>query len=272
MTAAADDPTVEEAFEAYLAGRRVPAARSGLASFADAVRASASEPGRPSAALADLLANGLLLDQPGPAAQPSRGTRRRRTRMLAPALLAKLMSAGLAAKAATVAGVAVVGLTTVGFTGNLGPAQHTFATLVDQATPFTAPDPAPAQADLAGTPADDGTGATPVTSPSPGEAPTELSTAGTDDSRQESDDSAEKAAGTARPAHPSNYGGQVREWAHQKNEDRKSGATTVPAKPSKQSRHGRSGDGSGGDSEQGSHGSGGSDDFGSTDGSDGSDH
>jgi uncharacterized membrane protein YgcG len=185
--------------------------------------------------------------------------------MLAPALLAKLMSAGLAAKAATVAGVAVVGLTTVGFTGNLGPAQHTFATLVDHATPFTAPDPTPAQADLAGTPADDGTGSTPVTSPSPGEAATDLSTAGTDDSQQESDDSAEKAAGTAKPAHPSNYGGQVSEWAHQKNEDRKSGATTVPAKPSKHSSVDGSGDSSGGDSEQGSsHGSG---DSGSSDGS-----
>ena len=153
--------------------------------------------------------------------------------MLVPALFAKIASAGLAAKAATVAGVAVVGLSTAGFTGNLGPVQHPFATLVDHATPFTAPDPAPAPADVV-PPSNDQTGTTPpVTSPTPGETAADPSTTVTGTSHREGDDSAEKSAEVTRPAHPSNYGGAVSDWAHQKNEDRKTGASTVPAKPSK---------------------------------------
>jgi hypothetical protein len=219
MTTPADDPAVEEAFESYLAGRSVPAGEVRLVSFADAVRASATEPGRPNAVLAELLATGLLQDQTGPAARPARRPRRRRTRVLASALFAKIASAGLAAKAATAVGVTVVGLTTAGFTGNLGPVQHGFATLVDHATPFTAPDQAPASEPQPSTDGD--TVPTPAeTSPSGTPSPDAVTGTGISDD-------------AGRPAHPSNYGGQVSDWAHQKNSDRKSGATTVPAKPTK---------------------------------------
>ena len=226
MTTPADDPAVEEAFEAYLAGRSVPARDVRLVSFADAVRASATEPGRPNAALAELLATGLLQDQTGPAARPARRPRRRRTRVLASALFAKIASAGLAAKAATAVGVTVVGLTTAGFTGNLGPVQHGFATLVDHATPFTAPDQAPASdpqpstdGETVSTPAETSPVATP-SEPSDTTSPDAVTGTGISDD-------------AGRPAHPSNYGGLVSDWAHQKNSDRKSGATTVPAKPTK---------------------------------------
>jgi hypothetical protein len=225
MTTPADDTAVEEAFEAYLAGRSVPPGQVRLGSFADAVRASATEPGRPNAALAELLATGLLQDQPGPAARPARRPRRRRTRVLASALFAKIASAGLAAKAATAVGVTVVGLTTAGFTGSLGPAQHGFATLVDHATPFTAPDQTSATDPQPST--DDETVPTPTeTAPTP----TEPSESPTPDAVSGTGDEADQTDGTA---HPSNYGGQVSDWAHQKNSDRKSGATTVPAKPTK---------------------------------------
>jgi hypothetical protein len=152
MTTPARDDVVERAFEAALAGRPAPTGESGLVAFTEAVRASATAPGRPSAALAELLVTGLLTDQSSPSAAtarsagrdasqaPARG-RRRRIRMLAPALFSKIAAAGLAAKAATVAGVAVVGLSTAGFVGALPTsAQHAFATVVDHATPFTAPD------------------------------------------------------------------------------------------------------------------------------------
>ena len=66
MTTPADDSAVEDAFEAYLAGRPVPEGAAGLAAFAEAVRATATLPGRPTAALAELLATGLLTDQSSP--------------------------------------------------------------------------------------------------------------------------------------------------------------------------------------------------------------
>src|SRR3954454_7382431 len=123
MTTAADDSTVENAFEAYLAGRPVPEEAvgtfHGVAAFAEAVRATATQPGRPSAALAELLATGLLADQPSPSARtaepagtpPSRRApriRRRRFAMFIPALVAELLSAGAVAQAATGAGIVVV--------------------------------------------------------------------------------------------------------------------------------------------------------------------
>jgi hypothetical protein len=236
MTTAADDSAVEEAFEACLAGRVVPAAGTGLASFADAVRASATEPGRPSGALADLLATGLLTDLPSPStrtARPARG-RRRRIRMLLPALIAKIASAGMAAKAATGAGIVIVGLTSAGFTGSLpDPAQHTFATVVDSVTPLTAPDPeAPADPTTATTPA-----TTTATTTDDKAATTGTGTDGADDVT--GDDSGE-------PAHPSNFGGtvssdakdggvdgqQVSQEAHDKNRDRKGGSAVVAPSPS----------------------------------------
>ena len=131
MTTPADDTAVENAFEAFLAGRPVPVEAADLAVFAEAVRATATQPGRPNAALADLLATGLLTDQPSPStrtarsagAPPSRGTRtrnRRRFAMIFPALLAKILSAGAVAQAATGAGVVLVVATGAGATGVLG--------------------------------------------------------------------------------------------------------------------------------------------------------
>ena len=100
MTTAADDIAGEAAFEAFLARRPVPEEAADLAAFAGAVRATATVPGRPNAALAELLATGLLTDQSMPSARtaPSAGSsprrsrvrRRRRFAMFLPALLAKL--------------------------------------------------------------------------------------------------------------------------------------------------------------------------------------
>ncbi len=139
MTTAADDPAVEDAFEALLAGRPAPDGAAGLAAFTEAVRATATSPGRPNAALAELLATGLLVDQSSPsqtarsAGSPegSRSRIRRRTAMFFPALLAKLLSAGAVAQAATGATVVVVAFTGAGVAGVLpGPVQDTFTSIV----------------------------------------------------------------------------------------------------------------------------------------------
>jgi hypothetical protein len=114
MTTPADATADERAFEACLAGRPVPDGAAGLAAFTDAVRASATEPGRPNAALAELLATGLLV----PTQEPSRGTAgrpartsRKRPQMLISTLVAKFAAAGAVAKAAAGTGVVVVALT-----------------------------------------------------------------------------------------------------------------------------------------------------------------
>jgi hypothetical protein len=134
MTTPADDLATEAAFEAFLVGRVVPEQAAstfdGVAAFAGAVRASATQPGRPNAALAELLATGLLTDQSSPSCRtagaagstPSRRARvrRRRFAMFFPALLAKLLSAGAVAQAATGAGVVLVVATGAGATGLLG--------------------------------------------------------------------------------------------------------------------------------------------------------
>ncbi|NYJ06093.1 hypothetical protein [Petropleomorpha daqingensis] len=129
MTTAADDATVEEAFEAFLARRPVPGQGASVAAFAEAVRSSASAPGRPNAALADLLANGLLTDQPIRSARTA-PRRRRRAAMFFPALLAKIVSAGAVAQAATGAGIVFVAFTGAGVAGALPDSlQHGFATV-----------------------------------------------------------------------------------------------------------------------------------------------
>ena len=114
MTTPADVRTDEEAFAACLAGRPVPAGAQGLAAFTDAVRASATEPGRPNAALAELLATGLLV----PTQEPSRGTAgrpartsRKRPHVLLSTLTAKFAAAGAVAKAACATGAVAVALT-----------------------------------------------------------------------------------------------------------------------------------------------------------------
>lgn len=249
MTTPADETAVEEAFEAYLAGRTVPSVGADLACFADAVRASATQPGRPSDALAELLATGLLTDLSSSSARTTRSApsgRRRRTRMFLPALFAKLASAGLLTKAATVAGVAVVGLATAGFSGHLpDPAQHTFATVVDFATPLTAPDPdAPA--------AGDGTTNTDGTTDTAGTTTTGGATGATDTGTD----------GGTVPQHPDNFGSQVSQdardggvdgqqisqEAHDRNQQRKSGTVATSPSPSEPTEAGDStGDSTGDD-------------------------
>ncbi|MET0787932.1 MAG: hypothetical protein ABWY33_01700, partial [Cellulomonas sp.] len=151
MTTAADDSAVEDAFEALLAGRPVPEGAAGLAAFTQAVRTSATPPGRPNAALAELLATGLLTDQSSPSARtagtagsppvrPSRVRIRRRAAMIFPVLIAKFLSAGAVAQAATGASVVVVAFTGIGAVGALpAPVQDTFATVVETVTPLEAP-------------------------------------------------------------------------------------------------------------------------------------
>jgi hypothetical protein len=227
-----------------LAGRPVPSAESGLVAFTEAVRASATAPGQPSAALAELLVTGLLTDQSSPSTAtarsagrdarraPARG-RRRRLRMLAPALFAKIASAGLAAKAATVAGVAVVGFSTAGFVGALPtPAQHTFATVVDDATPFTAPDPATASATT---------------------DPTDTTTAPTDDPTPATEDPSAPAAPTTTtdaPATPTPFGQQVSQMAHENKANGHPGVDGQTVSSMAHQRHASATDESGDDSGQ----------------------
>jgi hypothetical protein len=122
MTTPADATADERAFEACLAGRPLPDGAVGLAAFTDAVRAGATEPGRPNAALAELLVTGLLV----PTQEPSRGTAgqpartsRKRPRMLISTLVAKFAAAGAVAKAAAAGGVVAVALTGAATAGAL---------------------------------------------------------------------------------------------------------------------------------------------------------
>src|ERR687893_412573 len=132
MTTPADVRTDEEAFAACLSGRPVPAGAQGLAAFTDAVRASATAPGRPNAALTELLATGLLV----PTQEPSRGTAgrpartsRKRPHVLISTLTAKFAAAGAVAKAAAAGGVVAVALTGAATAGAL-PGQDDTTTAV----------------------------------------------------------------------------------------------------------------------------------------------
>ena len=122
MTTPADVRTDEEAFAACLAGRPVPAGAQGLAAFTDAVRAGTTEPGRPNAALAELLATGLLVptQEPslGTAGRPAR-TSRKRPHVLISTLVAKFATAGAVAKTAAAGGVVAVALTGAATAGTL---------------------------------------------------------------------------------------------------------------------------------------------------------
>jgi hypothetical protein len=174
MTTAADDTADEAAFEAFLAGRPVPGQVDGgspaVAAFAGAVRATATLPGRPSAALAELLVTGLLTDQPSPSTRtaPSAGStprrsrvRRRRFAMFFPALLAKFLSAGAVAQACSGAGIALVAFTGAGAAGVLpGPVQDTFSSVVGSDTTAADESTTPEEGDGAATatPTETGTG------------------------------------------------------------------------------------------------------------------
>lgn len=152
MTTTAEDAAVEDAFEAYLSGRAVPDAAAGsfpaIAAFGDAVRSTAAHPGRPAAALAELLVTGRLTDQLSPssrtagsAGQPPRKApvrRRRRFTMFLPALIAKFLSAGAIAQVATGAGVALAAFTGAGAAGVLpGSVQDAFSSVVGTASSGT---------------------------------------------------------------------------------------------------------------------------------------
>jgi type IV secretory pathway VirB10-like protein len=245
MTTAADDVAAEEAFEAFLAGRPVPEAVAGtfagVAAFADAVRTTATGPGRPNAALAELLVTGLLTDQTSPSTvtarsagkslrRPSRVRRRRRSAMFFfPALVAKILSAGAIAQAATGAGIVVVAFTGAGAAGVLpGPVQDTVATVVETVTPFDLPhshdpvkpeDTTPAPTLPTATTTSEDTEnpptETPETEPTEPAGPT--STASNSFGKRVSEDA--KDGGVD--------GQEISREAHERNEARKSGSTAT---------------------------------------------
>jgi uncharacterized membrane protein YgcG len=177
--------------------------------------------------------------------------------MLGPAMFAKFLSAGVAAKAATVAGVVVVGFGTAGFTGELPDhVQQTFATVVDHATPFSAPTPkvesdAETSTDPTGTSTD-------TTGDSTDASTDDSSTAGAGqvEDKQGDDNQGDDNQGTSadssgsqgddtqdggtpvvaqHPVHPDNHGATVSAEAHRRNQARQSAAEA--ARPA-HSQHG----------------------------------
>ena len=220
MTTAADDRTAEDAFEASLAGRPVPGEAAGLAAFTSAVRSTATQPGRPNAALAELLSTGLLTDQSSPSTRtapaagplPSRSARsrtRRRFTVIVPALIAKFLSAGAVAQAATGATVVVVAVTGAGTVGALpDDAQETFSDLTG--INETVEEPTDELAEPVTEPVvDEGDGADPTEVPLT-EVPEEEADAGTFDA-------AVWAAGYDPAVYPS-FGAWVSLAAHNKGE------------------------------------------------------
>ncbi|TQN35674.1 hypothetical protein FHU33_4902 [Blastococcus colisei] len=153
---------LDDAFEAYLAGRLVPAEAAPLALFADSVREMSARPGRPSAGLAELLVTGLLTGsvdgstEPAPTARgaaatalPGRSRRRSRMFTVLAAGLAKFASAGAVAHATAGVGVALAGVTSAGAAGVLpAPIQDGVATTIEAVTPFELPDSADDRASL----------------------------------------------------------------------------------------------------------------------------
>ena len=111
MTPPADARAAEEAFEAALAGRPATADARALTAFTDAVRAGATAPGRPNAALAELLATGLLTDPSRTTVGRPARTSRKRPRMILSTLVAKFAAAGAVAKATTAGGAVALALT-----------------------------------------------------------------------------------------------------------------------------------------------------------------
>jgi hypothetical protein len=227
MTKPADDTAVEYAFEAYLAGRPVPAETAdtfaGVAAFAEAVRATATQPGRPNAGLAELLATGLLTDQSSPSARtarsagapPSRGAsrirNRRRFAMIFPVLLAKFLSAGALAQAATGAGLVLVVATGAGATGVLGDdVQETVTSVVGITADETAGDDVVAVEDETSTDAGTEAGIVPT--------PVVETTAPAEPTEEEFDAAVSAATG---PAEDQTFGqwvsrlAQAREWRAQ---------------------------------------------------------
>jgi hypothetical protein len=213
MTTAADDSAVEEAFEAYLAGKPVPETAATLAAFAGAVRATATQPGRPNAALAELLATGLLVDQPPLSARTAK--RRRRRMWFITAIFAKIASAGAIAQAATGAGIVLVGFTGVGAAGALPtPVQHGFATVVAAITPLSPSDGSPAAQPAAAQ--SDSTAPSSSSAAAPAADSTETAGTETDSTDTASTDTAASATST-----PKNHGQLISSLAHESNAARK---------------------------------------------------
>ena len=144
---------LDDAFDAYLAGRPVPGDAAPLVSFADSVREMSARPGRPSAALAELLATGLLTGAADPSAAPvpprreaatalpGRHTRRSRMFTVLAAAVAKFASAGTVAHATAGVGVALVTVSSAGAAGVLPASlQDGVATTIESVTPFDLPD------------------------------------------------------------------------------------------------------------------------------------
>ncbi|WNV76266.1 hypothetical protein [Geodermatophilus sp. DSM 44513] len=250
MTTPADATADERALAACLAGRPVPGA-AGLAAFTDAVRASATAPGRPNAALAELLVTGLLVPTQEPSARtagrPARSSRKR-PRMLISTLVAKFAAAGAVAKAAAGTGAVVVALTgtatTVALTTPEEPAPVVQTTTGDATT---TDEPATDEP----TPAGDGTepepeqddaeqdGAEPVQEPAAEPLPAGTGTApeagGAPQVTEE-----QWAEGPAEGQSHGSWvsegarqgwvdGGTVSREAHERNEARKAGRVAVPA-------------------------------------------
>ncbi len=111
-----------------------------LTAFTDAVRACTTTPGRPNAALAELLATGLLTDQSDPSTRttghPARASRRR-PRMLLSTLTAKLAAAGVATKATAATGVVVIALTGTATTVTLAGSEDTTPAVETPGDPTT---------------------------------------------------------------------------------------------------------------------------------------
>jgi hypothetical protein len=223
MTTAADHAD-ENAFEAVLAGRPAPAGAVGFAAFTEAVRATATQPGRPNAALAELLANGLIVDQPSPSARTAK--RRRRRMWFFTAIIAKIASAGAVAQAATGAGIVLVGFTTAGAAGVLpGPVQGTFTSVVSSVT-GSDPTATATTTPAATSPADvSGTQNPAATSVAATTTPAQATPAATKPAEQGDDDA-------AHPSHPANFGQAVSSAAHERNDEREAQrtatATTAP--------------------------------------------
>jgi hypothetical protein len=235
MTTAADDTAAEAAFEAFLAGRPVPEEAADLAAFAGAVRTTATLPGRPSAALAELLATGLLTDQPSPSArtassagsQPRRSrVRRRRLAMFFPALVAKFLSAGAVAQAASGAGIALVAFTGAGAVGVLpGPVQDTFSSIVGT---DTASDETAVPEDTTGTETGDVTEVEDPASTTPEVVPaTDLTIEDWEKGPTPDQSFGDWVSQGARHGYAD--GATISEWAHKRNDERRGGATESTA-------------------------------------------
>lgn len=143
----------DEAFDAFLARRPVPAEAAVLVAFAEKVREVSALPGRPSPELAELLANGLLTASDTstsktaqlartPDHQGSGQPRRRRTMFgFLAAGAAKFASAGAVAQAATGLTVALASVTGAGAAGVLPDAvQDHVSSVVEAVTPFELPE------------------------------------------------------------------------------------------------------------------------------------